>query len=91
MAYEQRAKKRDRADEKAGVSVLSPPGGATGTVVHRLNATRTKSTGKTHQILQTDTRHDQMVILYYEIHSFRIIDVRLPSTGSWLPSRLTAT
>ena len=71
--------------------VFFPPGGATGTVVHRLNATRTKSTGKAHHILQTDTWHDQMVILYYEIHSFRSIDVPLPSTGSWLPSRLTST
>ena len=46
---------------------------------------------KTHQRLQTDAWHDQMVILYYEIHSLRIIDVPLPSTGSWLPSRLTST
>ena len=52
--------------------------------------------------LQTDTWHDQMVILYYEIHSFRSIDVpgcndmlptlqALSSTGSWLPSRLSFT
>ena len=50
-------------------------------------------------------RHDQMVILYYEIHSFRIIDVpgsndllptsqselSSPSTGCLLPSRLSST
>ena len=31
-------------------------------------------TGKTHQfVLQTDTWHDQMMILCYEMHSFRII------------------
>ena len=46
-----------------------------------------------------------MVILYYEIHSFRSIDdpgcndmlptlqseLALPSTGSWLPSRQSST
>ena len=77
-----------------------------GPVVHRLDATQILSDkqakpDKTHTILQTDTSHDQMVILYYELHSFRIIDVpgckdklptsqselALPSrpTGSWLP------
>ena len=56
----------------------------------------------TQHFTQTDTWHDQMVILYYEIHSVRIIDVpvtdcndmlptsqgelALPSNGSWLPS-----
>ncbi len=65
-------------------------GGATGTVVHRLDATRTKS----------QTKHTQF---YKQIHgtikwwscitkhSFRIIDVPLPSTGSWLPSHLSST
>ena len=64
-------------------------------------------TGKTLTILQTDTWHDQMVNLYYEIglHRFRIIDVpgcnnmlptsqrelALPSTGNWLPSHLSST
>ena len=82
---------RKKKRKKRELVFLPPPGSATGTLVHRLNATRTKSTGKTHQILQTDTWHDQMVILYYEIHSFGIIDVPLPSTGICLPSSLTST
>ena len=36
----QRAKKRDRADEKAGVVLFTSPGGTTGTVVYRLDAKR---------------------------------------------------
>ncbi len=56
---------------------------------------------QTHTISQTYTWHDQTVILCYETHSSRIIDVpcynnmlpssqselALPSAGSWLPSR----
>ena len=70
-------------------------------------ARASKQLGKTKTILQTDTMHDQMVILY-EIHSFRIIDVpgcndmlptsqsesALPSTGltgSCLSCRLSST
>ena len=55
----------------------------------------------THILWQIYTWHDQTVILCYETHSFRIIDVpccnnmlpssqselALPSAGSWLPSR----
>ena len=62
------------------------PGGATGTVdasvtrdifipgPTRPGLSRNFTNGQTH-ILQTDTWHDQMVILYYKIHSFRITDV----------------
>ena len=57
----QLTKKRGRADEKAGVSIFS-------TVRWRSWYCSTKHN------LQTDTWHDQTVILYYEIHSFRIID-----------------
>ena len=51
----------------------SGTGGAAGTMVHRLDATRISPSYD--NILQTDTWHDQMAILYYEIHSFRIIYV----------------
>ena len=46
--------------KKAGVSIFCL----------RQRRTTDKTTVKTHTILQTDTSHEQMMILYYEIHSF---------------------
>ena len=86
----------ERTKKRKKLELVSFPTarGATGTVVHRLDATRIlpelrsqpgmgsifipgptrpELSRKTHTILQTDTWHDQMVILYYEMHSFRII------------------
>ena len=73
----ERTKKR----KKRELVFSSPSGGATG------NDGFFQSYDN---ILQTDTWHDQMTILYYEIHSFRIIYVpgcndMLPTSQSELP------
>ena len=65
-------------------------GGATGTIVHRLNATRTKSQKKHTQFY----KQIHGTIKWWSCitkHTFRIINVPLPSTGRWLPSHLSST
>ena len=81
----ERTKKR----KKLELVYLSPPGGATDTMVHRLAHGFFQSCDN---ILQTDrpTWQDQMAILYYEIHRFRVVYV--PGyKDAWLPSRLSST
>ena len=84
-------KKRDRADEKAGVGIFSPPkGGATGTVEDRLDCRRYTAFARatrTRDIFIPGVPGCNGSLMLPTSQS----ELALPSTENCLPSRLSST